>query len=170
MSLFSGKTLILVAFCSSSAFGNSQFPNNWIGRWTGEAQIRSAEEIRQPLQMTLDIQATDDPDVFEFSLQYEGEAIRRHTLVAKDRSAGHWILDENNGILIDSYYSNGVLRSLFLVNGKLIPFRYEKKRNVIVVDAPMFQAGYPRASGAFGFPVKSFSLINCQTALLRKSD
>ncbi|MBN23030.1 MAG: hypothetical protein CL678_17225 [Bdellovibrionaceae bacterium] len=170
MNIFYQMIALPLVFYSTTSLGSSTFPDSWIGKWTGKAQTVRDQKIQRTMQMTLEIRSTENPDVFDFQIQYEGEKVRQYELVAKNRSRGHWVLDEKNGILIDSFYSQNILRSLFMVNGKIIPFRYEKNRNRIHIDSPIFQAVQPNISGTPDFSVSSFSIINSQIALLKKNE
>lgn len=51
---------------------------------------------------------------------------RDYQLKLVDASKGHYMVDENNSILIDTYYRNGILTSFFEVEKSFIISEYKK--------------------------------------------
>ncbi|MEM6348853.1 MAG: hypothetical protein AAF927_33520 [Bacteroidota bacterium] len=105
----------------------STFPNDWMGDWYGKMTIYNAKGKAQELNMELHLAPTDSSDRWQWTLVYEVDTVRderKYELVAKDASIGHYVIDEKNSILLDSYLYSNVLTSRFSVNNSLLIVNY----------------------------------------------
>ena len=114
--------LLLVGFISLSA--NSQsgpFPQSWIGNWKGELQwYKTGKAEPQKVNMELRIHPTDITETFTWQIIYgsASEDNRPYTLIAKDTTKTHWVIDENNGIVLDQYWVGNKFLWSFYGNGQ----------------------------------------------------
>ena len=89
------------------SFSQSEsFPQSWEGNWKGELLWYPApnKEARK-IMMELRIHPADSAGAWDWQIIYgtEQEDNRPYKLIAKDTSSGHWVIDENNGIVLDQY-------------------------------------------------------------------
>lgn len=141
----------------------SPFPQGWVGRWVGEMSVTGVPGTDK-VGVELDIQPREQGK-YSWSLRYQGQPERPYELVPVDPSRGHYLVDEKNGILIDSYYQDGVLTSQFEVGRNRITARYELEGDELKLEMQSF-GKEPVRESAHG--VKAFPLGSLQRATLRK--
>ena len=133
---------LLLASCSKrtatvSHFQKENFPQAWIGNWSGELLIYNTKEVQQRIPMTLEIQPTAKKDVFTWALIYgkdKEKGRRSYELNIKDAEKGWYAIDEKNSIILDCYLFNNKLYSRFEVMGNLLLCTYEKQGNQIIFE------------------------------------
>jgi hypothetical protein len=153
------------------------FPAAWIGHWKGPASVGMGER-QQQFTMELIVAPTSDPTRHDWTLVYDGHAgrqERKYTLIAIDAAKGQYVIDENNGIVLDATIVDHVLHSHFIVQGNRIVVREEllnagtdeaaiKVEMVTTVDSSATTTG-----GKDGVPeVKTWKPVSIQRATLRK--
>lgn len=122
----------LFVFFLLPLFANAQtpistFPDDWMGDWYGNMSIYNAKGKAQELNMELHLAETDSAGRWQWTLVYEVDTVRderKYELVAADAEKGHYIIDEKNSILLDSYLYRNVLTSRFSVNNSLLIVNY----------------------------------------------
>jgi hypothetical protein len=123
------KPVVLFAFflaVSLNAFAQS-FPQDFIGKWEGDILwYQSPGKEPKKIAMQLSILPADSAHKFSWHMIYGSptEDSRPYTLIAKDTTKGHWIIDEHNGIIIDEYWIAGRLTSMFTVQNSTIVNNY----------------------------------------------
>lgn len=122
--------LILLVFLSFLGLKAQQdFPNSWIGNYEGKLHIYTVDSIAMKIDMKISIQPTAEESVYQWKMTYifkGNEDVRDYKLKVVDAKKGHFVIDENNSILIDSYFRNGILTSLFKVEDSFILSEYAK--------------------------------------------
>ncbi len=141
----------------------SPFPQGWVGRWVGEMSVTGVPGTDK-VGVELDIQPRGQGK-YSWSLRYQGQPERPYELLPVDPSRGHYLVDEKNGILIDSYYQDGVLISQFEVGRNRITARYELEGDQLKLEMQSF-GKKPVRESAHG--VSAFPLGSLQRATLRK--
>ena len=155
---------------------NKTFPNDWFGNWKGEVQSRSPSGKQDAFQMELRVAPTEKPDRFQWTIIYEGaqgRSERLYTLVAKDPDNGLFVIDENNGILLDATLIGDTLTEHFTVGGQRIWTTSRLQQTVSgreihfeLSTADDTQAN--KSGGKDGIPeVSSLRLSNQQRAILK---
>jgi len=122
----------LLLFLFFPLFANAQtpittFPNDWMGDWYGTMAIYNADGKAQEINMELHLAEMDSAGRWQWTLVYEVDTVRderEYELVAKDAAKGHYVIDEKNSILLDSYLYKNVLTSRFSVNNSLLIVNY----------------------------------------------
>jgi hypothetical protein len=69
-------------------------------------------------KMSLEIRESDSPDQVTWTILYQGEqgeSERKYLLKAVDPKKGHFVIDEQNGILLDAVLINNCLSTHFSV-------------------------------------------------------
>lgn len=120
--------LFLLSFFSLAAFSqHHHFPQNWVGNWKGELSwYQGANPVPKKVKMELRIHPTDSSHKFSWQIIYGSatEDNRPYTLVAVDTAKGHWVIDENNGIVLDQYMIAGKFCGAFTVQNSTIINNY----------------------------------------------
>jgi len=63
--------------------------------------------------------------------------IRKYELIIKDPATSHYQIDEKNGIVIDAFYLNESLYTIYEVMGNNINLRYKMNQGAIEFDISM---------------------------------
>lgn len=118
--------LALIIFISITTVGQidsaSHFPQDFFGIYKGILHINSENGIKE-IPIEFHMQATDSIKQFTYTLVYgEGDTRqeRKYTLKEKDKDSGIYVVDENNGIVLDIKVVNNCMYTLFEVNGSLL--------------------------------------------------
>ena len=99
-----------------------QFPDDFFGIYTGKLDI-SSKNGKQAIDMEFHLRPTDSTGRHEYKLVYivNGDRQERdYTLIEQDKAAGEYIVDENNGIILDDKVVGNRMYALFEVNGTLL--------------------------------------------------
>jgi hypothetical protein len=99
-----------------------QFPEDYLGIYKGKLEIDNPRG-KQSIDMEFHLKATDSSHVFNYTLVYviNGKpSPRNYTLKVVDKEKGLFVVDENNGIILDAKYVNNTLYSVFEVQGSLL--------------------------------------------------
>ena len=155
---------------------NKSFASEWFGIWKGEVQSRSPSGKQDAFQMELRIAPTEKRDLFQWTIIYEGaqgRSERLYTLVAKDLDNGRFVIDENNGILLDATLIGDTFSEHFVVNSqriwtttRLLQTSSGREIHFELSSADESQAN--KSGGKNGTPeVSSLRLGNQQRAILK---
>ncbi len=117
--------LVFLFLVGQLSFGQSdslQFPQDFYGIYKGDLHITNAKG-EQTIPMEFHLKATDSIGKYQYMLVYvmNGERQeRKYNLIEKDASKGEYIVDENNGILLDAKRIDNTLFSMFEVQGNIL--------------------------------------------------
>ena len=102
------------------------FPKSFIGNWKGKLQWFVAGKPVQEFTMQLRIQPTDSARQYTWQIDYgdDNKDNRPYLLKPIDTSKGHWIVDERDGIILDSYVHGNCIHGAFTVQGNTIVDNY----------------------------------------------
>lgn len=118
------KYLIFLLFFPLSLASQkiADFPRDFLGIWTGDLAIFTPQGQVQSVPMQLHILPVND-STYTYTIIY-GEDVekgkRDYLLRQGKEGPHHWIVDEQDGILLDNFYIGGVLHGPFSVNGTLL--------------------------------------------------
>jgi hypothetical protein len=99
------------------------FPKDWYGHWKGQLHwVTPTKDTPVVFTMHLIIKPTDTPNVITWQIQYGDslQDVRPYTCKLVDAAKKHWVVDENNGILIDQYNIGNSVFSSFMVQNAFI--------------------------------------------------
>lgn len=119
--------LIASLFVFFTSFSQSSFPKDWIGNWKGELLwYKGHSPEPQAVKMELRIQPTDSAHKFTWHMVYgsPSQDSRPYILMAKDTTKGHWVIDENNGIVLDQFFLANKFCGAFTVQSSTIINNY----------------------------------------------
>lgn len=99
-----------------------QFPDDYLGIYKGILNITSSKGD-QTLEMEFHLKATEEKEKYQYTIVYIVEGSRqerKYHLLVKDKERGIFEVDENNGIILTAQFFNGVLYSMFEVQGNML--------------------------------------------------
>ena len=114
--------LLIVTSSNAQTDTSASFPQDFFGKYTGILHI-SSEKGMSEVPMEFHLAPTDSIGKFDHILIYgEGETRqeRRYTIRTIDAAKGQFVIDENNGILLDTQVVENRLYTLFEVGGNLL--------------------------------------------------
>lgn len=114
--------LTLANFSTNAQTDSLQFPRDFYGIYKGDLQIVNARG-RQTIQMEFHLKKTDSIGKYQYMLVYimNGERQEcKYNLLEKDVSKGEYIVDENNGILLDAKLIDNTIYSMFEVQDNIL--------------------------------------------------
>ncbi|HAI76354.1 MAG TPA: hypothetical protein DCM08_08900 [Microscillaceae bacterium] len=166
--------VILSLFCLLNSSFAQNFPSDWAGKWQGNLAIYNpAKGKTMEVTMQLTITATENPSQWGWEIVYntgEKQDIRKYVLLAQDPAVGHYLIDEQNSILLDSYLVNQRLISAFDVSNNRLMAIYHFQPEQIVFTILSSGGEYLRQSGGSNDTplVDSFKLQAFQEAVLKR--
>jgi hypothetical protein len=112
------------------------FPQSFIGNWKGRLQWMVAGKPTQTFTMQLRIQPTDSANQFTWQIIYgdDSKDNRPYILKPVDTTKGHWIIDEKNGIILDSYVHGNAMHGAFTVQDNTIVDNYTIENGKMKVE------------------------------------
>ena len=118
--------LFLIIFISNISIALEQsdkiFPDSYLGKYRGDLLISSGKD-HQKVQMEFHLLETDSLGKYDYTIIYgsdKNRQTRRYTLIEKIKSTGNYILDENNGILLEAKVLFDKMFFIFEINGSLL--------------------------------------------------
>lgn len=149
------------------------FPYTFIGNWKGKMQWMVAGKPSQTFSMQLRIQPADTAGQYTWQIIYgdDNKDNRPYILKPVDTAKGHWIVDENDGILLDSYVHGNAVHGAFTVQGNTIVDNYKVENGKMYVEffsiklADKKQSGKGTEETPF---VDSYRISSYQSGVLTK--
>lgn len=98
----------------------------FLGNWKGKLQWMVAGKPTQEFTMRLRIQPSDTVGQYTWQIIYgdDNKDNRPYLLKPVDTAKGHWVVDERDGIVLDSYFHGNCLHGAFTVTGNTIIDNY----------------------------------------------
>ncbi|MFZ1371028.1 MAG: hypothetical protein WAR78_11635 [Ferruginibacter sp.] len=106
---------------------DSIFPACFIGNWKGTLQWMVAGKPAREFIMRLNIQPADTAGQYNWQIIYgdDNKDQRTYLLRSVDETKGYWVIDEKDGIILDSYVHGNSLHGAFTVQGNTIVDNYK---------------------------------------------
>ena len=155
------------------------FPDEWTGVWQGELQIFKHLDQRMTVPMELHLLPTDSSHRFDWTIVYgTGDRAdrREYALIVVDAERGHYVVDEQNGILLDGYFHHQTFFSQFEVMGSWLLTTEQLAGDSLIFEVVAGPFEPVRVSGdtIIGTdtipPVQSFNVATYQRAVLRRRE
>ncbi len=164
--------LFLLLFPFNPAFAQ-EFPANFAGEWEGELLwFKKGNPVPQKINMQLKI-FPDTAGNYAWQIIY-GDAntdARPYTLKPVNITSGHWQIDENNGIILDQFWSGNRFSGSFSILNSIITNSYYLENGDLHVEFYSFETEPLNTTGGKdpGIPsVQSYSMKSFQKAILSK--
>lgn len=179
-----GEVAKVVDIATAVGFGRIRFSQSlelspaWHGEWSGTSQRFVGGLMQQEFATGLKIRPIEDRDAYTWILSYgsgDKRQNRNYELRHGLRGRDHFVIDEKNGILIDTWLhpiavGHQELIGRFEVMGNVIESRYTLRKDTIEMQLTTFTAEPVRESGGEGTPkVRAFWLKSTQRAILRRN-
>jgi hypothetical protein len=128
--------LLLLAHCFIRAQNKSSFPRSFVGNWKGQLQWIVAGKPTQTFTMQLHIQPTDTANQYTWQIIYgdSGKDNRAYILRPIDTAKAHWVVDEKDGIFLNSYVHGDCFHGAFTVQGNTIVDNYCVENGYLKVE------------------------------------
>jgi len=98
---------------------DKRFPEDFLGIYKGDLKITSSNGEQQ-IPMEFHLLQTDTVDLFKYSIFYGEERSPRIYNLQRTHSPNLFLVDENNGIILESAYANQTLYSTYEVADNLL--------------------------------------------------
>lgn len=146
------------------------FPDSWIGKYSGPLEILGVEGATQTLTMHMEVAPSENRGQWHWRLQYKGQPMRDYVLIEVVAAAGHYRIDEKNGIVLEAQRFGDELHSVFSMNGMVLNATYRNTEEGIEFRiTTVREEAATTTGGESGIPaVGSHGTIAVQRALLKK--
>ncbi len=135
------RTIIVLLLSCTSFFSLkaqlNAFPKSWEGNWKGELKwFKTGQTEPQKVNMELRIHPADSANTWSWQIIYGKETIdnRPYKLIPKDTSGIHWVIDENNGIVLDQFWVANKLSGAFTVMNNTIVNNYWIENDTLMIE------------------------------------
>ena len=129
--------LLLFLLAVSATSQSPAFPASWVGNWKGELQwFKTGKPEPQKVNMELRIQPGDSSGHYTWGIIYGSASAdsRPYILKPKDIAAGHWVIDERNGIVLDQFRVGNTFSGAFTVQNNTIVNSYRIDNDQLIVE------------------------------------
>lgn len=145
-----------VLLASALILAEPQFPRDFVGMWQGDLEwTKASDSKKQVIKMVFTMQPTKEPGVFSYQITYGKDPVRDYLLRPVKGEPNHWIVDEGDGILLDSYWTGGSLLSAFDVNGSRLVSNLRREGKDLIWSIVTYKSGTPGSSGVTSNVVQS---------------
>ena len=171
--MLSKWTLISICVLFTSVINGQPPLSKLEGHWKGTLfWYRMGQAEPQKVRMELLVKPGDQPKQYHWKLSYGAPGVdtRPYTLLPVDSAGWHWLVDEQNGILIHHYWSGGRFSCSFTVQETTIVHTLYRKGKKLVAEFYSFSAQpVQKSGGSDSIPVvSSYGLKSFQKAVLKK--
>ncbi len=165
--------LLAISLVPADTPAKPVLPVEWYGRWTGTLKITPAKGKPQEAAMELLIEPIKGKKAYRWRIIYgdpKTKPARNYELIPQEK-ANHFVIDENNGLLIDSWLIGNTMHSQFQVADSMIPVRYERKGDTIVFSLAVYTTKDARTTklGKGEMEAKAFKLESVHVAELHRA-
>lgn len=113
----------VILLCSVHFYAQkTTFPDDFCGLYKGDLVITN-NQGQQTVPMEFYLKKTDTSQVFSYKMIYKAASNpveKNYKLIVKDKLKGEFVIDENNGILLEANFFDNTLHSVFEVQNSLI--------------------------------------------------
>lgn len=151
---------------------NGSFPESNFGIYIGMLQIQSAMgEQRVPMEFHL--KPTDTVGRYAYTLVYgtgEKKQERKYYLVESNKERGEYLIDENNGILLQAQHFNNRLYSMYAVAGNILTtfITFQENSMLFEITVASQEKAKDSKEESDGTEVSSYPIFTRQHATLYK--
>ncbi len=172
------KQLIFFLLVSSLSF-SQQFPEDYTGNYTGKMIISSLQSQRDTVEVDFTFKELIPDSSWTYTMVFRSSRygdITKDYLLKKTITGQsmHFLLDEQNGIVMEMTYLNECLYGMYEVQGQFYISTLRIQENALLYDlmiAPKQNATQSVYSEDDTFKVDSYKPVMQQTVLLeRKAD
>lgn len=149
------------------------FPKCFIGNWKGTLQWIVTGKPVQTFTMQLNILPADTAGQYTWQIIYgdDNKDNRPYILKPVDSARGHWVVDEKDGIVLDSYVHGTCIQGAFTVHENTIIDNYCIENGKLKVEFFSIKLDDKKQSGKGTDEtpfVNSYRISSYQTGLLER--
>jgi hypothetical protein len=164
--------LIFLIAALNSFSQTSSFPQSFTGNWKGTLTWSRPGKPSQAFSMRLNIQATDSGR-YTWQIIYGDDQKDNcpYLLIPVDTANGHWIIDERNSIVLDSYWMGNKFIGAFTVGGNTIVNQYWIDEQGMHVEFISYAVKPVVTTGGTSKdipPVDSYKILSLQKGVLKR--
>ncbi len=155
----------------NEVISHSLFPNAFLGKYAGTLHITNTNG-KSDLLMEFHLLKTVSPDTFVYKLVYVTDSIRQsrdYHLISIDLDKGEFLVDENNGILLDTKYIDSTLYSMFEVEGSLLTSTLRFNGDYIDFEITFSKMENKRNSGGEGGDEEMPGVVSYPITVVQKA-
>ncbi|SCY11205.1 hypothetical protein SAMN05192588_1204 [Nonlabens sp. Hel1_33_55] len=104
---------------TEATIDKKKFPEDFLGIYKGDLKITSSNG-EQSIPMEFHMNKTDSIDNFKYTIYYGEERSPRNYNLKRTHNPNLFLVDENNGIILESAYANHTLYSTYEVANNLL--------------------------------------------------
>lgn len=148
------------------------FPQSFIGNWKGTLTWSVAGKTPQTFTMRLNVQPADSGR-YTWQIIYgdDQKDNRPYLLIPVDTAKGHWVVDERNSIILDSYWIANRFTGVFAVGGSTIFDAYWIDDEGLHVEFVTYGSKAINTTGGTSKeipPVESYQIKSVQRGILKR--
>ena len=153
---------------------SSNFPKAYFGVYKGNLEIHTVNGSNT-LPMEFHLLPTTHKDEYQYTIVYINNGNRQerlYTLKTKDASKGLYVVDENNGILLDAKVLGNKLFSMFEVQGSLLTTQLTFEDDHMIFEITFSRKETANKSGTTddsAIEVLSYPITTIQKGILKKN-
>ncbi|HMQ68957.1 MAG TPA: hypothetical protein PKA90_10555 [Ignavibacteria bacterium] len=158
-------------FAFSKSENRSSALEEWTGVWSGKLDVRTSDGKSSTVEMTLTIEETGTPGEWKWITNYGGNLSKDYILKTVDPEKGLYLLDENNSIVLDYFFSDNAFYNMFSVQKNILFSKYLMSDGEIhfeVISAPIHSPNVTGNESDETGLVDSYPVYAVQKAVLRK--
>lgn len=118
------KIIFTLVLLGQFSLAQGQFPGDWIGKYRGEMILSNTDRPSSTVNVELDLQEVEKDSVWTYTMAYHsekfGEMTKDYRIVrVKKDDPVHYLLDEQNGIVMELSYMNDCFFGMYEVMGTI---------------------------------------------------
>lgn len=120
-----------------SVFGQKPFPERCEGNWEGTMQIYTEGKITDSVSVVFEVVKTKRKNEWTWITHYKSDKhniIKDYKLIQSDSVATVFYLDEQDGIILNSYQFDNELRSVFTYKETLLTSCYTIENDKLIFE------------------------------------
>ncbi len=176
---FMSRIIIVILLFLSSELSHAQFPETWIGKYSGTMYLNSLNTPKDSVVVTLEIVELIKDSAWTYTMGYKsekfGDILKDYKILkVTNENSTDYLMDENNGIFLEMTFFDNTFYEYFEVENMLYSTRLSKSSNFIEFEIIGAQNEATKTSlsvpqedeGNNQFEVLSFKPLFAQKVLL----
>ncbi len=130
-------TLLLLFTASFFIHAQESFPEKCLGTWEGTLYIYKAGQLKDSVQVNLEVERTGDPNAFTWVTTYASEQypmVKDYIFRVQEPSSQTYIMDEGDDTALLMYGFDNKVYSLFETENTMLSSTYELKRDTLYFE------------------------------------
>jgi len=130
------RIIIVLFLFLSSEFSQAQFPETWIGKYSGTMYLNSLNSPKDSVVVTLEIVELIKDSAWTYTMGYKsekfGDILKDYKILkVTNENSTDYLMDENNGIFLEMTFFDNTFYEYFEVENMLYSTRLSKSSNFI---------------------------------------